>query len=153
MVNTFTRNLQIIRGEKKASKSDEVEKRIPKAAWLDDPVSWNPEKFIEETAEFLYQTQRINAEIDQHLLAMLATEMETYIKCSAELKKSGLLQVYNNGVTTGPSVYFGIAEKTTGNIQRLMKELCLLPRVRPGNGKPSSQAVRDFLAGPFGNCL
>lgn len=143
-----TRNLKIISGEKQASKSDEVEKRIPKAEWLDDPNSWNPGKFIEETAEFLYQTQGINEEIDQHLMAMLATEMETYIKCSAEMKKSGLLQVYNNGMTTGPSVHFGIAEKTIGNILRLMKELCLLPRGRPGNGKPTSKEMLEFFAGP-----
>jgi len=153
MQNNLPPHLHIFRGGKRASVVEQDKKRIPQANWLNNPEAWNPEKFIDETAEFLYQTYGINAEIDRHLLAMLATEMGLYIQCSAEMKKSGLLQVYNNGVTTGPSVHFGIAEKTIGNILRLMKELCLLPRGRPGNGKPTSKEMLKFLAGPNASSL
>ena len=37
-----------------ASLPESIKKRIPTAEWLDNPEGWNKQKFIEETADFLY---------------------------------------------------------------------------------------------------
>jgi hypothetical protein len=68
-----------------------------------------------------------------------------------QLVQKGLVADYNNGVTTGPSLYFSMADKALNRILQIMKELGLTPGHRVGvvrSTTPESLAMEAFLAGP-----
>jgi phage terminase small subunit len=127
-----------------------IKKRIPKADWMDNPKAWDKSKFIEETADFLYDVYGIGSDQDKHTLSILADHIETYIRCSEGLKITGVITNFNNGQTVGPSPYLSVRNKTTTLIIQLMNELGLTPRSRLASGKiEDDSAVAQFLKGPF----
>ena len=126
-----------------------IKKRIPKAEWLDNPEAWNEEKFIEETSEFLFSVYGIGNDQDKHTLGMLADHIETYVRATAGLKKTGLITQFNNGQTVGPSPYLGVRNKTMTLIIQLMNELGLTPRSRLSAGKvEDASPIAQLLKGP-----
>ena len=141
-----------------ASLPESIKKRIPTAEWLDNPEGWNKQKFIEETAEFLYSVYGIGNDQDKHALSILADHVETYVDCSLMLKvtdkdgkrKSRLVIPQNNNATLAPSPWLSIRNKTTTLIIQLMNELGLTPRSRLSSGKMEDNSpVAKFLKGPF----
>ena len=82
---------------------ESIKKRIPKAEWLDNPDSWNRDAFLQETADFLWEVYGIGNDQDKHALAMLADNIETYIKCVRGMRKNGIVTTFNNGQTVGPN--------------------------------------------------
>jgi len=127
-----------------------IKKRIPKADWMDNPKEWDKSKFIEETADFLFDVYGIGSDQDKHTLSILADHIETYIRCSEGLKITGVITNFNNGQTVGPSPYLSVRNKTTTLIIQLMNELGLTPRSRLASGKiEDDSAVAQFLKGPF----
>jgi len=133
-----------------SSLPDNLKKRIPKAEWVDDPASWNKSKFIEETANFLYEVYGIGNDQDKHALAMLADHIDTYVQCSKAIKKGGVITTFNNGQTVGPNPYLSVRNKTTTLIIQLMNELGLTPRSRLSAGKQENDSpLAQFLKGPL----
>ena len=141
-----------------ASLPESIKKRIPTAEWLDNPEGWNKQKFIEETADFLYSVYGIGNDQDKHALSILADHVETYVDCSLMLKvtdkdgkrKSRLVIPQNNNATLAPSPWLSIRNKTTTLIIQLMNELGLTPRSRLSSGKiEDNSPVAKFLKGPF----
>ena len=65
-----------------------IRKRIPSAEWLNNPDAWNKEKFIEETANFLFEVYGIGNDQDKHMLSILADHIETYVNCTRSIKKN-----------------------------------------------------------------
>lgn len=129
----------------------ELRKRIPKAEWLDDPDAWDKEKFIAETAEFLFNVYGIGNDQDKHTLAMLADHIELYVKCSKGIKKNGIVTTFNNGQTIGPNPYIGIRNKTMTLIIQLMNELGLTPRSRlSANKLEDASPMAKLMRGPKG---
>jgi P27 family predicted phage terminase small subunit len=127
-----------------------IKKRIPKADWLDDPDAWDKAKFIEETANFLYDVYGIGNDQDKHTLAMLADHIETYIQCNKALKKTGIVSKFNDGKTIGPNPYLTVRNKTMTLIIQIMNELGLTPRSRLSAGKTEEDSpVAQFLKGPL----
>ena len=127
-----------------------IRKRIPKADWLDNPKAWNRDIFMEETAEFLHTVYCIGNDVDKHALSMLATHIETYVRCWEGMKITGVITNFNNGQTVGPSPYLSAMNKATTYIIQLMNELGLTPRSRLSAGKmEEDSAVAKFLKGPF----
>jgi P27 family predicted phage terminase small subunit len=134
-----------------ASIPDAIKKRIPKAEWLDDPESWNKDKFIDETADFLHQVYGIGSDQDKHTLSILAEQMDTYVKCSIGLQKTGIVTKFNNGGNIGASPFLVVRNKTTTLIIQLMNELGLTPRGRLSLSKATEDDdVSKFLRGPKG---
>ena len=142
-----------------ASLPESIKKRIPTAEWLDNPEGWNKQKFIEETADFLYSVYGIGNDQDKHALSILADHVETYVDCSLMLKvtdkdgkrKSRLVIPQNNNATLAPSPWLSIRNKTTTLIIQLMNELGLTPRSRLASGKREEDSpVAQLLKGPFG---
>jgi P27 family predicted phage terminase small subunit len=128
-----------------------IKKRIPKAEWLDDPEKWDRDRFIEETAEFLHDVYGIGSDQDRHTLAMLADNIETYVKCMAGIKKTGIIAKFNNGQTVGPSPFLSVKNKATTLIIQLMNELGLTPRGRLTKQKAGDESpVARILRGPKG---
>ena len=129
---------------------DNLKKRIPKAEWLDNPEAWDKNKFIEETANFLFDTYGIGNEQDKHTLAMLADHIETYIKCNKMIQSGGIITRFNNGQTVGPNPYLTVRNKTMTLIIQIMNELGLTPRSRLSAGKMENNSpVAQFLRGPL----
>lgn len=127
-----------------------IKKRIPKAEWLDDPAAWDKEKFITETADFLYEVYGIGNDQDKHTLAMLADHIETYVECNKALKKTGIVSKFNDGKTIGPNPYLTVRNKTMTLIIQIMNELGLTPRSRLSAGKKEDDSpVALFLKGPL----
>ena len=128
-----------------------LKKRIPRSEWLDDPESWDKDIFIAETSEFLYTVYGIGNDQDKHVLAMLADNIETYIKCMKAVAKAGLVVKLNNGGAFGANPYLTIKNKTLSIIIQLMNELGLTPRSRLSAGKAeASNPISVFMKGPLG---
>jgi P27 family predicted phage terminase small subunit len=130
---------------------ESIKKRIPKAEWLDNPDSWNRDVFLQETADFLWEVYGIGNDQDKHALAMLADNIETYIKCVRGIRKNGIVTTFNNGQTVGPNPYISIKQKTLTQIIQLMNELGLTPRGRLSAGKQEADSpIAKLLRGPKG---
>jgi len=129
---------------------DKIKKRIPQAEWLNNPSAWDKSKFIEETANFLYDVYGIGNDQDKHTLAMLADHVETYILCTEGIAREGLVVDFNDGKTTGPNPFLTIRNKTMTLIIQMMNELGLTPRSRLSAGKSEDDSpVAQFLKGPL----
>ena len=139
------------RREQGVAMPSELRKRIPKAEWLDNPEAWDKEKFIAETAEFLFNVYGIGNDQDKHTLAMLADHIELYVKCTKGIQKNGIVTTFNNGQTVGPNPYIGIRNKTMTLIIQLMNELGLTPRSRlSANKLEDASPMAKLMRGPKG---
>ena len=151
--------LHLIDGTKPRGKSTQnvatipanIKQRIPKADWLDNPASWDKSKFIEETANYLYEVYGIGSDQDKHTLSMLADQIENYVHCIEGIKETGLVVDFNDGKTMGASPYLSVKNKAATLIIQLMNELGLTPRGRLSASKSTTQTdVSKFLRGPKG---
>ena len=119
--------------------------------WLTSPEAWEKEKFSSNIVEFIEQTQGLNAYPDMVLIGMLTHQIDLYVECSRQIAEKGLVADYNKGVTSGPSLYFSMADKALNRILQIMKELGLTPGHRVGVVKSvtkESLEMETFLAGP-----
>jgi hypothetical protein len=120
--------------------------------WLIDPDKWQKERFSAEIIQFIENSQGINAYPNMVLIGMLAHQIDLYVECTKQIAQKGLIEGYNKGATTGPSIYFNMADKALNRIIQIMKELGITPMHRIGQVKVKSQESIDieaFLAGPF----
>lgn len=126
-----------------------IKQRVPKAEWMDNPDAWDKEKFIEETATFLYEVYGIGSNQDKHALTMLADNIETYVNCNRYIKKNNLIINQNNNQTKGPNPAVSMRAKTTTLIIQLMNELGLTPRSRLSAGKiEDNSPIGKLMRGP-----
>jgi len=119
--------------------------------WLTSPEAWEKEKFSNNIVEFIEQTQGLNAYPDMVLIGMLTHQIDLYVECSRQIAEKGLVAEYNKGVTSGPSLYFSMADKALNRILQIMKELGLTPGHRVGVVKAvtkESLEMEALLAGP-----
>lgn len=125
--------------------------RIPVAAWGEDPSKWDRQKFIEDTADFLFKAYGIGNAQDQHILSVLADHMDTYVSCVDAIRKAGPVTRNNNGATVGPNPYLSVRNKTTTLIIQLMNELGLTPRGRLSTSNADDDSPLDkLMRGPKG---
>ena len=130
---------------------DHVKARIPFAEWLDKPESFTRERFIAETADYLFEVYGIGSEQDRHTLAMLADQMQTYVNARSQQEKHPLIVKINDGKTFAPNPYIAVANHAMKNCLSLMSELGLTPKSRLTQTKPEENSpVAKFLRGPKG---
>lgn len=146
--------LHLIDGTKPAHNAlelpDNVKCRVPVAEWIQNPSSWDKIAFINDTADFLFQSYGIGSRQDRHTLAMLADQIDLYIKCSLAIEQEGLVSENNGGKTVGANAHITIRNKALTLIIQLMNELGLTPRSRLSGSKAESQTkVGKFLKGPI----
>lgn len=110
--------------------SDNELNEIYSEDWDINYENWDKTKFAESVGEYLAKHVPESHEFDQHLIAILAIEMDTYIKCCLALQKEGLVIEDAKGNVIGQSPYARIMLKQLGNIRRLRKELKLQPKDR-----------------------
>ena len=119
--------------------------------WLSDPDEWNRDKFCCDIVNFIEQTQGSNAYPNMVLIGMLTHQIDLYVECSRQLAQKGLVAEYNKGVTSGPSLYFSMADKALNRILQIMKELGITPSHRVGKVRsvsPEALEFEEFMAGP-----
>ena len=152
MNNKLPPELHLVHGTKGVNQGtiipDNLKKYTPVAYWFENPEEWNAEQFIRDTAKYLYDVYGIGSEQDQHVLAMLAGHITTYIECEMGIRITGIITKYNNGKTLGPSPFVSLRDKVTPRIILLMNELGLTPRGRLQGNANDDVELGDLMAGP-----
>jgi len=141
-------NLNIIKESKMSRTAEADESLMP--TWLDEPDSWNRDDFLEKTKSYLFKKNGVLDMADMQLVGMLASQIDIYVSSVKELKISGLVINFNNGVTVGPNPHMTIADKALNRIVQIMKELELSPKSRSGyrSNYEMSPELKRFLEGP-----
>lgn len=128
---------------------EKLKSRIPFAEWASQPELFTKQRFIEETAQYLFDVYGIGTDQDRHTLMMLADQMQTYIDARAQQDKHPLVVKINNGKTLAPNPYIALANKAMENCIKLMNELGLTPKSRLAANKLEDSSIwNDFLSGP-----
>lgn len=118
--------------------------------WVNQPELWSKDDFLTKTRNYLFKKNGVLDLADQQLLSILVSQIEIYISSVQDLKKSGLVINFNNGVTVGPNPHINIADKALNRIVQIMKELELSPKARAGyrSNYEMSSEMKRFLEGP-----
>lgn len=151
-MNRLPPELHLVHGTRKSHEGtplpEKVRQRIPKATWLDNPASWDRDAFIAETADFLWETYGIGSDQDKHVLAMLAAQIDIYVRCWNGVQKGGVVTQFNNGQTVGPNPFLTAGDKALSRAIVLMNELGLTPRGRLATNKQEGGKYSRLLNGP-----
>jgi len=143
---------QLERHEQFIENESDVVKKIPIANWLHDPDSFNKEHFYKETIEFLFKIYSNAADIDKHLVAMLADTLETYIECKKVLDKQGYVIEFNDGKTLGTNPLYKTMDNAVGSYISITNELQISIKARLKNGakEPTEvdEALKKLMRGP-----
>ena len=127
---------------------EKLKARIPFAEWSSQPELFSKQRFVEETAQYLYDVYGIGTEQDRHTLMMLADQMQTYIDARAQQEKHPLVVKINNGKTLAPNPFISLANEAMKNCIKIMNELGLTPKSRlAANKLEDSSPLADFLKG------
>jgi len=147
--------IHVIRGSKGMNQGTllptNIKARIPFAEWIGSPETFTKERFVKETADYLYDVYGIGSEQDRHTLAMLADQLDTYIQARAQQAKHPLVVKINDGKTFAPNPYIAVSNEAMKNCVRLMNELGLTPRSRLSGGRADdSSSMAKLMRGPKG---
>ena len=127
---------------------DKLKARIPFAEWASQPELFSKQRFVDETAKYLFDVYGIGTEQDRHTLMMLADQMQTYIDARAQQDKHPLVVKINNGKTLAPNPYISLANKAMENCIKIMNELGLTPKSRlAANKLEDASPMADFMKG------
>ena len=127
---------------------EKIKSRIPFAEWADNPDLFSRKKFVEETANYLFDVYGIGSMQDRHTLAMLADQMQVYIDAKKLQSTLPLVVEINDGKTLAPNPYIALSNKAMDNCIKLMNELGLTPKSRlAANKLEDSSPLADFLKG------
>jgi phage terminase small subunit len=127
---------------------EKIKARIPFAEWAENPDLFSRKKFVEETANYLFDVYGIGSAQDRHTLAMLADQMQVYIDAKKMQSTLPLIVEINDGKTLAPNPYIALSNKAMDNCVKLMNELGLTPKSRlAANKLEDSSPLADFLKG------
>ena len=120
--------------------------------WMYDIDSWDENKFLVSSREFLLKKNKVVDAADMQLLAILSTQIGLYVKSIREINTEGAVITFNKGQTMGPNPHITIADKALNRILQLMKELELTPRGKDGfkSNVELTDEFLSFMAGPKG---
>lgn len=107
-------------------------------------------EIYEYVSDYLYREYGLADTPLQHLIAILAIEIERYSICQEDIQKNGVMVFYNSGKTQGINPHLAILQKCTKNIMQIMRELGVTPKSRlPSKHfpKPPSPSLVKFLNG------
>jgi len=135
-IHKLPREVHVVHGTKSKAMNigvalpDKVKARIPFATYANDPQAFTRERFVKDTADYLFEVYGIGSEQDQHALLMLADQMQIYVHARALVDKHPLVIKINAGATPAPNPYIAIADRAMHNAISLMNELGLTPKSR-----------------------
>ena len=117
---------------------------------IDDLTKMSCSEICEYVSDYLYEEYGLTDVPLQHLIAILASEIETYGVCQKRIKEDGILVFYNGGKTQGANPHLAILHRSSKNIMRIMRELGMTPKSRLPRKhfpKPPSPSLARFLEG------
>jgi P27 family predicted phage terminase small subunit len=116
------------------------------ANWLKNPETWNKEKFALQIRKAMIDAYGLDVEIDEHLITMLADQMDTYVKAAHKLLTEDLVETANNGARmANPNQK--IRDSALAKIMQLLTMLGLVPAGRPKRANTPTD-IDELLAGP-----
>jgi len=107
--------------------------------------SWDKKKFISEVSAYMRKVGNTNQ--DEISILILAENIDTFVTCTREIEKNGLIVIHSNGVA-GKNHHFEIRDKSLSKIITLMSELGLTPKRRKASPSPRDDDWDAFLKGP-----
>lgn len=124
-------------------------KRLKKANlahWLEDPTTWDKEKFSAEVTDAMVDAYGLDVEFDTHLITMLTDQMDTYVKAASALMSEQLIEYANNGARmANPNQK--VRDSALARIMQLLTMLGLVPSGRPKRSNVPTE-IDELLAGP-----
>jgi phage terminase small subunit len=116
------------------------------AHWLEDPTTWDKEKFASEVNKAMVDAYGVDVEFDTHLVSMLTDQMDTYVKAAAALNTEELIEYANNGARmANPNQK--VRDSALARVMQLLTMLGLVPAGRPKRSNTPTE-IDELLAGP-----
>lgn len=116
------------------------------AHWLEDPTTWDKEKFAREVKDSLVAAYGIEVGFDTHLVSMLTDQMDTYVKACSALMTEDMIEFANNGARM-PNPNQRVRDTALARIMQLLTMLGLVPSGRPKKSNAPTE-IDELLAGP-----
>ena len=100
------------------------------AAWLENPKSWDKKAFAIQIRKAMVDAYGVDVEIDEHIITMLADQMDSYVKAAHKLLTEDLVEICHNGARmANPNQK--IRDAALSKIMQLLTMLGLVPSGRP----------------------
>lgn len=125
--------------------------RFELTGYLSKFENFSETDFFELNRQMLLEKYGYENDVQLQLLAMLAKQVSLYTQSMRDLRMSGTVITFNNGVTLGPNPHISIADKSLNRIIQILKELRLIEteKVDVDLGSERSFCVNKFLKGPL----
>jgi P27 family predicted phage terminase small subunit len=115
------------------------------ASWLEKPESWNKKAFAKQIRKAMADAYGIEVEFDEHLITMLADQMDTYVKAAHRLLEEELVEICHNGARmANPNQK--IRDTALAKIMQLLTMLGLVPSGRPKRANTPTD-IDELLGG------
>lgn len=116
-------------------------------SWMVDPDSWDSAGFIAECHAAMRTVHGEHYRFDNLLVALLADQMDVYIRASKALKTEPLLESSPNGYRV-QNPYVKISQSSLTKINAVMFSLGLTPNGRPKKTTAPADAdeIEDILS-------
>jgi phage terminase small subunit len=116
------------------------------AHWLEDPTTWDREKFSAEVRDAMVDAYGVDVKFDTHLITMLTDQMDTYVKAASALNSEELVELAtNNARMANPNQK--IRDSALARVMQLLTMLGLVPNGRPKRSNAPTE-IDELLAGP-----
>jgi P27 family predicted phage terminase small subunit len=116
------------------------------AHWLENPTTWDREKFCAEVNNAMVEAYGMDVPFDTHLISMLTDQMDTYVKAASALMTESLIEMANNGARmSNPNQK--VRDSALARIMQLLTMLGLVPAGRPKRSNIPTE-IDELLAGP-----
>jgi len=116
------------------------------AKWLENPDSWDKEVFAGEVNQAMISAYGMEVSFDEHLITMLADQMDTYVKATKALLNEELIEYANNGARmANPNQK--VRDCSLARVMQLLTMLGLVPSGRPKKSAAPNE-IDELLEGP-----
>ena len=116
------------------------------AHWLKDVNAWDREVFAREVNEAMLNAYGLEVKFDEHLVTILADQMDTYVKATLSLETEGLIEYANNGARmANPNQK--VRDTALARVMQLLTMLGLVPNGRPKKSNAPTD-IDELLEGP-----
>ena len=116
------------------------------AHWLKNPETWNKELFAQEVNKAMIDAYGLEVKFDEHLVTILADQMDTYVKATSNIEKEGLIEFANNGARmANPNQK--VRDTSLARVMQILTMLGLVPNGRPKKANAPTE-LDELLEGP-----
>lgn len=116
------------------------------AAWLEKPESWDKNAFALQVKKAMLDAYGLDVQFDEHIITMLADQMDTYVKAAKNLLTEDLVEFAQNGARmANPNQK--IRDAALAKIMQLLTMLGLVPNGRPKKSSAPTE-IDELLEGP-----